>query len=89
MEPGQSSKSIDFSNEILEELRLIKQEIRKNSLRISFKRQFLLSVISGFGAIVGATILVSLLVLILKQFATIEILEPFIQKIIEIVQKSK
>ena len=55
----------------------------------SFLRKFLLALVTGLGTVIGATLLIALLVYILSQLATFEVLKPFVQSIVDIVQHSK
>jgi hypothetical protein len=50
----------------------------------SFRFRFLFGIIEGFGAVIGATIVVSIAVIILSQLATIDFLEPVINEIFKL-----
>jgi hypothetical protein len=75
------------NEDILNELKAIKKEIALQTT--GFKNKFLSGVVYGFGGLVGATILVSILLVILRQFASVNILRPTVTRIIEIVESSK
>ena len=53
----------------------------------TFGRRFLMGVVGGFGTVIGATVLVSLALLLLQQFATIDVIEPVVNRVIEVVDK--
>ncbi len=55
----------------------------------SFRNKFIGGLLTGFGTVLGATLLVALLVFILSQLASIELIRPFIEEITHIVQRSK
>jgi hypothetical protein len=75
--------------EILKELKLIRKDLRKTSEIFNLKRKFISSMVGGFGTVLGATVLVSLLIFILTQLATIQILEPIVKAVITIVARQK
>lgn len=70
---------------ISEELISIRKFLEYN--KETYTGRFMLGVVSGFGAVIGATIVVALLVYILSKLATIELLRPFIEQIIDIVNR--
>lgn len=81
-----SKEPLDFQVEVLKELKSIKKAlIRDNSL----KTKFIQGIVSGFATVVGATVVFSLLILVLKQFAHFQLIEPLVKNIIELVQKTK
>jgi Domain of unknown function (DUF5665) len=77
---------VHYQKEILHELKKIKIALDGGN---SFKRKFLMGIVGGFGTVVGATVVVSLLILVLNQFAQFQILEPLVRNIIEIVDRTK
>lgn len=68
------------------QLALLTRELRISN---SFKQKFIGALITGFGTVIGATILVALLVFILSQLASIELIRPLVQDIVNVVQSSK
>ena len=77
-----SSPTPDLSRQ----LALLTRELRISN---SFKQKFVGALISGFGTVIGATLLVALLIFILSQLASIELIRPLVQNIVEVVQTSK
>jgi len=75
------------NEDILNELKGIKDILK--SKRETLKQKFIGSVVSGFGAVVVATILVSLFLVILRLFTSVEILKPTVTRIIDIVDQTK
>jgi len=68
-----------------EEIEILTKEIRALN---SFRQKFISAVITGFGTVIGATVLVALLIYILTQLASIEIIRPFIESIVNMVKTS-
>ena len=75
--------------EILKELKLIRKDLKKTSELFNLKRKLISSMVGGFGTVLGATVLISLLIFILSQLATIQILEPIVTAVITIVDRNK
>jgi ABC-type methionine transport system permease subunit len=79
-------KSIEHHEvEMLRELREMKRALLNQA---SLKTKFLQGMASGFGTVVGATLIVALFIFILNQVAEVQILEPLVQRVIEIVNKT-
>ncbi len=76
---------IEEHKALVHEFKLLRKELQ---IYNSWSQRLLLAVITGFGTVVGATLLVALIVYILTQLATIEILRPFIENIVSIVEKT-
>lgn len=71
---------------LIKELHLLRQELR---LANSWKHRLLWAVITGFGTVMGATVVVALVLFILAQLATIEVIRPFVEWVVHIVENSK
>jgi len=69
---------------------ILVREMKKLRLELeamnSFMRRFSLGVLTGFGTVVGATVVVALVVFILSKLATIETIKPFVEQIVHIVE---
>jgi len=85
----QADNNTDMNQEILRELRLLRKLMEKRVVVESVRKRFLVSMLMGFGTVLGATILVSASLFILQQFTNVDILAPIVERIIEIVQKTK
>lgn len=68
------------------QLAMLTRELRTAN---SFKQKFVGALITGFGTVIGATLLVALLIFILSQLASIELIRPLVQDIVTVVQSSK
>ena len=79
----------DVHSQLLKEVQAIRKDIHIYSKGESFKKRFLLGVVGGFGTVLGATVLVSLLIIVLNQFATIDVLKPIVERVIEIVDSKE
>lgn len=80
--PNNQQPPID--KEILNELKKLNSKLKQN---YTFRKRFAMGVINGFGTVIGATVLVSLALLLLKQFATIDFVEPIVDRIIDVVEQ--
>jgi hypothetical protein len=49
-------------------------------------RSFLQGLLTGFGTVVGATILIALMISLLQNFITIPVIGDFVREIIEVVE---
>ncbi len=77
------------NEDIVKELKLLRRDFKKYSSQETFKRRFLMSLVTGFGTVLGATLLVSLLVVVIRPFSNVKILEPIVKQVISIVENSK
>lgn len=87
-----SSKSLaaptenkDYQQALLDEIIFMRKALLNQA---SLKTKFLQGMAGGLGTVVGATVLVALVLFILNQFASIEILEPIVHRVIEIIDKT-
>jgi Fe2+ transport system protein B len=69
---------------LMEEADQIKIQLEKTN---SLSRRFFTAILTGFGTVVGATVLVTLLLYILSFFSHEGILSQYIDKIVEAFQK--
>lgn len=93
------TKNKDIKKEIQEEfedfhkIRLELEHLNKNFKKViqysSFKARFLAGMMTGLGGVIGATLLLSILLFILQQVATIKWLEPLVKEVISIVENTK
>jgi diacylglycerol kinase len=70
---------------LIRELQLLRRELR---LANAYRYKFLAGLLTGLGTVLGATVLVAILIFILTQLATIEVIKPFIENIVDIVQST-
>lgn len=80
------TKKISPEQELSKQLSILIKEIKITN---SLKHKFLLSLVTGLGTVIGATVLVALLIFILSKLATIEVIKPFVENVVEIVQTAK
>lgn len=71
---------------LIHELQLLRRELR---IANAFRYKFLGGLLTGLGTVLGATLLVAIVIFILSQLATIEIIKPFIENITDIVQNTR
>ncbi|MGL5830522.1 MAG: DUF5665 domain-containing protein [Candidatus Altimarinota bacterium] len=71
---------------LIRELYLLRRELR---LANSFRNKFFGGLLTGLGTVLGATLLVAIVIFILSQLATIEIIKPFVENIADIVQNAR
>jgi hypothetical protein len=83
---NQTKESTENEDLVLE-IRKLREAIKKYAPNESLWHRFLLGLMNGFGTVVGATLLVYLAVLILNQLTGIPVLDQFIERVIEIVQR--
>ncbi len=77
----------EIDEELLKELRRLQDVVRSNTLaQTSLRMRFVTGVAGGFGTVIGATLVVSILIWMLKSFATIEILRPAVDEISKMVE---
>ena len=82
--PNQNTPQIETNKIIIHELIKIHKELKKfNSLRL----RFLIGITSGFGYVVGASVVVSLVLLILTKLAEIGVLRPWIEAFFGLIGK--
>jgi hypothetical protein len=70
---------------LIKELHLLRQELRMAN---SWKHRLLWSVITGFGTVMGATVVVAIVLFILAQLASIELIRPFVEWVVHIVENA-
>ncbi|MCC6643527.1 hypothetical protein IT411_02155 [Candidatus Peregrinibacteria bacterium] len=78
-------RPITASSDLSRQLAILTKELRTSN---SFKQKVIGALITGFGTVIGATVLVALLIFLLTQLASIEMIRPMVQSIVEIVQTS-
>lgn len=87
-----ANNETDNSNPILQkisqDISAIKMSFEK-SQRLPYTTRFLQGIVGGFGTVIGATILVTLFVLILTQLGHIDFLKPIVERIIDIIQSKR
>ncbi len=71
---------------LIKELHLLRKELR---LANSWRYRLLLALITGFGTVFGATVVVALVLFILSQLASIELIRPLIEWTVHIVENSR
>lgn len=71
---------------LIKELHLLRLELRMAN---SWKHRLLWAVITGFGTVMGATVVVAIVLFILAQLASIEVIRPFVEWVVHIVENSK
>lgn len=75
---------------LADEFRALRKAFEENTVaQTSIKNRFIGGLATGFGSVIGATVLVSLAVFILKQFASVDILKPFVMEVTKMVQGTK
>ena len=79
------------NNLILEKISKEIIEIRKviEKRQDTFMNRFLLGIVGGFGAVIGATLIVAILLYFLTKLATIDFLKPVIEQIIDIINSKQ
>lgn len=77
---------IEEHEALIHEFKSLRKELHTYN---SWSQRLLLAVITGFGTVMGATVVVALIVYILTQLASIEMLKPFVENIVNIVEKSR
>lgn len=82
--PASKQPSSTASNS--HEIKALIQELRRSN---SLEQKFISALITGFGTVIGATLLVALLIFLLSKLATIESLKPFVEQIVDIVKNAK
>ena len=70
---------------LIKELHLLRQELRMAN---SWKHRLLWAVITGFGTVMGATVVVAIVLFILAQLASIELIRPFVEWVVHIVENA-
>lgn len=70
---------------LIKELHLLRQELRMAN---SWRHRLLWAVITGFGTVMGATVVVAIVLFILAQLASIEIIRPFVEWVVHIVENA-
>lgn len=74
------------TNEILsDEIGMLIKELRDSN---SLRRKLIGALLTGFGTVIGATLLVAILIFILTQLASIEVLRPLVESIVNMVKTS-
>lgn len=71
---------------LIKELHLLRKELR---LANSWKYRLLLSLLTGFGTVFGATVVVALVLFVLSQLASIELIRPLVEWTVHIVENSR
>lgn len=76
--------------EFRKELKDLRDSVdRLNAGFNSIKRRFLVGIAMGLGTVVGATIVVSLLAILLRPLANIEMLRPSVESLIEMMDEER
>lgn len=70
-------------NALINELKKVRKELSKSN---SAHRKFWMGVTTGFGTVIGATVVVAIVLFILTQLASIEVIKPFVEQIVHIVE---
>jgi len=87
--PVDANKNL-ILEEILGQLSVEMTKWHKDMLEAnSFKNKFIGGLLTGLGTVLGATLLVALVLYVLAQLASIEMIRPFVEEIAGIVQNSK
>lgn len=77
----------DPEQRLIHELVLLRRSIDRNTLAVqSVRRRFFFGLVNGFGAVIGATILVSIVLWILRPFSNTWFLGPFVKSVIHEVE---
>lgn len=71
---------------LIKELHLLRKELR---LANSWKYRLVLALLTGFGTVFGATVVVALVLFILSQLASIELIRPLVEWVVHIVEDSR
>ncbi len=71
---------------LIKELHLLRKELR---LANSWKYRLVLALLTGFGTVFGATVVVALVLFILSQLASIELIRPLVEWVVHIVENSR
>ena len=81
------SFNLDHNHKFLtKEMKELTKELKISN---SLSNRFLMAIITGFGTVIGATLLIALMLFILSKLATFETLKPFVEQIVQIVENSK
>lgn len=81
-----TTSAIKFEEQsLIKELHLLHQELRMAN---SWKHRLLWAVITGFGTVMGATVVVAIVLFILAQLASIELIRPFVEWVVHIVENA-
>ncbi len=81
----QPSKSHTPSETLIHQIALLTKELR---LANSLPHKFTAGLLTGLGTAIGATLLVAILIFILTQLSSIELLRPFVENIVNMVRTS-
>jgi len=76
----------NLEEQTLKELRKLHEELRRGN---SLKNKLLQGIFVGFGTFLGATVVVGLLIFILTKLASVQILGPVIQDIVDMVHHTQ
>lgn len=68
---------------LLAEMKRLRKELAKGN---SSHRRFWMGVAGGFGTVIGATVVVAVVLFILTKLASIEVIKPFVEQIVHIVE---
>lgn len=82
------SRSVHI-RKISRELKILNQNVEQLNKRQAFKNRFFAGIFQGFGTVIGATLLVSLTLFLLRQLANVDIIEPLVSRILEIINESQ
>lgn len=86
IKPNAIEKNLAANDELLsKELIILAREIHAGN---SLRQKFIAALLTGFGTVIGATLLVAIFIFILTQLASIEILRPVVESITNMVKTS-
>jgi hypothetical protein len=83
---AQEYPASESKNELLQKLDEISKKLDKIEV-VGFPRTLANGIVSGFGAVVGATILVAFVIWLLQQVDTVPLAGEYISDIIDVVQE--
>lgn len=83
---SEADKSYDA---LIEEMSALRESVEKNTRVFKLPYRFAMGLFTGLGTVFGATILVSVVIYLLKPFASIDMFKPFVNQVIEIVERRK
>lgn len=70
------------------ELRLLRDALDRNTrAQISLRRRFLIGLVQGLGAVLGATVLLSLVLGLLRPFTSLDVVGPIVERVMKILEE--
>jgi mannitol-specific phosphotransferase system IIBC component len=78
----------NYYNDNIALLKDIDQKLEKivHNTSTNLVNAFLIGVVGGFGAFIGATLMIALLIAVLQHFITVPVIGQYIKEIIQVVQ---